>query len=187
MGPYYLHPLILDFNILNINKSKTRVSFRTLIKNPIHLLSFGLGLGLSPIAPGTFGTLAALPVYWLIRDIGLSEYLMITVVMFAIGIYLCEKTSSSLAIGDHSGIVFDEIVGLLVALMAIPFSFSNLLLGFVVFRFFDALKPWPIRVLDRRVHGGLGIMLDDLAAGLMANLAVRLAIDVKWPVLGSFY
>lgn len=181
------HPHILDFNILKINKSKTRISIGTLIKNPIHLLSFGFGLGLSPIAPGTFGTLVAIPVYWLIWDIGLAQYLLVTVVMFGVGIYLCEETSNSLAIGDHSGIVFDEIVGLLVALIAIPFSLSNLLFGFVAFRIFDALKPWPIRVLDRRVHGGLGIMLDDLAAGFMANLVVRLAIDVKWPALGSFY
>ena len=172
---------------MKITKSKAKVSISTLIQNPLHLLSFGLGLGLSPIAPGTFGTLAAIPIYWLIWDIGLSGYLIITAILFGIGIYLCEKTSNSLGIGDHSGIVFDEVVGLLVTLTAVPLSFQNLFYGFVVFRIFDAVKPWPIRSLDRRVHGGLGIMLDDLAAGLLANLVVRLSIEGSWPSLGSFY
>ncbi len=134
-------------------------------RNPIHWLAFGLGSGAAPKAPGTAGTLAALPLAYLLSWLPLLSYLLLVAVLFLLGIYLCDRTANDLGVHDHPGIVFDEWVGLLVTLAAVPLTWWSLLLGFALFRFFDILKPWPIGWLDRHVSGGLGIMLDDLLAG----------------------
>ncbi len=141
---------------------------RDLWLHPVHFLSFGFGSGLAPKAPGTFGTLAGVPVYLLMLQLPLSAYLGLTLLFALVGVWLCDTTSRALGVHDHGGIVWDEIVGLLVTLALIPFSWLNLLLGFALFRLFDIWKPWPIGWFDRRVHGGLGIMLDDLIAGVFA-------------------
>jgi phosphatidylglycerophosphatase A len=135
------------------------------LANPIHLLAFGLGSGLAPKAPGTFGTLAALPFLWPLSLLSLPGYLAVVMLAFLVGVYLCERAARDLGVHDHPGIVWDEFVGLFVTLTAVPLSWQSLLLGFGLFRLFDILKPWPIGWLDRRVGGGLGIMLDDLLAG----------------------
>ncbi len=136
--------------------------------NPLHLLAFGLGSGAMPMAPGTFGTLAALPLYLLLRPLPAMAYLLLVAGMFLFGVWLCEKVSQDLGVHDHGGIVWDEWVGLLITLWSIPAGWGWIVAGFVLFRFFDILKPWPIGWLDRKVAGGLGIMLDDLIAGLFA-------------------
>ncbi|HHI93560.1 MAG TPA: phosphatidylglycerophosphatase A [Gammaproteobacteria bacterium] len=137
-------------------------------RNPIHFLAFGFGSGAMPFAPGTFGTLAALPVYLLMQPLNLWAYLTVVVVMLLVGIWLCHVTSRDLGVHDHAGIVWDEIVGYLITMIAAPSGWQWMVAGFVLFRFFDIIKPWPIGWVDRRVHGGLGIMLDDVLAGVLA-------------------
>lgn len=147
-----------------------------LLRDPVHLLALGFGSGLSPKAPGTFGTLAALPLYLLLQPLSLPLYVAVTALLFIVGIFICDISARKLGVHDHPGIVWDEVVGYLVTMVAAPAGWYWLLLGFVLFRLFDILKPWPIRFIDRRVEGGLGIMLDDLLAGVMAALLLQGAV-----------
>ncbi len=144
--------------------------------NPAHCLSLGFGAGLSPIAPGTAGTLVAVPLYLALAQLAWPWYLAIVVIGFAAGIWLCGYTSKALGEHDHGGIVWDEIVGFWITMIAVPPTWQWILLGFVLFRVFDILKPWPVRIADRRIPGGLGIMFDDLLAGLYALAGVQLAL-----------
>lgn len=146
-----------------------------LFAHPANFLALGLGSGLAPKAPGTFGTLAAVPIYyWLLQPLSLSLYLVVLAVTFMIGIWLCGRCAESLGVHDHGGIVWDEFVGLWVSCILLPPGWPWLLAAFVLFRIFDILKPWPIRALDRHVPGGIGIMLDDLLAGLYALALLQL-------------
>ena len=144
------------------------------MRNPLHLLAFGFGSGLAPKAPGTFGTLAALPIYLLMQDLSLPVYLGLVVAGSLLGIWICGRTSRDLGVHDHGGIVWDEIIGYLLTMAFAPPGWVWWLVGFVLFRFFDILKPWPIRWLDRQVAGGFGIMLDDLLAGVFAGIVMLL-------------
>jgi phosphatidylglycerophosphatase A len=150
-----------------------------LLRNPVHLLSFGFGSGLAPKAPGTFGTLAAVPLYLLLSDVSLPVYLAVVVLGALLGIWLCGYTAHRLGEHDHPSIVWDEVVGYFITMIAAPAGWSWLLLGFLLFRLFDILKPWPIRWVDRHVHGGFGIMLDDVLAGAMAWLVLQ---GIAWIV-----
>ena len=150
-----------------------------IMRDPVHWLAFGFGSGCSPWAPGTFGTLAAIPVYLLLIDTPLWLYILITVLMFVIGIWLCEKTTNKLGVHDHSGIVWDEIVGYLVTMIAAPQGWLWIVIGFVLFRIFDILKPWPISIADRRIGGGFGIMIDDVLAGVFAFAVLQLIAYFK--------
>lgn len=149
-----------------------------LLLDPGHLLSLGFGSGLAPVAPGTFGTLVAVPIYLLLAQLGTPGYLLCTAGGFAAGIWLCGRTSRALGEHDHGAIVWDEIVGYLVTLIAVPFAWQWILLGFVLFRLFDIVKPWPIGRVDSRMTGGLGIMFDDLLAGLYALACLQIAIRI---------
>jgi phosphatidylglycerophosphatase A len=144
------------------------------LRNPIHLLAFGLGSGCAPKAPGTFGTLAAIPFWWLfLQDVPLIPYLCVLIAGFAFGVYLCEQTSKDLGVHDHGGIVWDEWIGLWITYIALPAGIEWIIIGFALFRFFDILKPWPIKWLDEKVHGGFGIMIDDVLAGIFALVCVQ--------------
>ncbi|ABA57318.1 phosphatidylglycerophosphatase A family protein [Nitrosococcus oceani] len=149
-----------------------KISWRQLLANPIYFLAFGFGSGLASRAPGTFGTLPALPFYWWIQDWPLFGYVLLVLVLFLIGIWVCHVTARDLEIKDPAGVVWDEFVGFLVTMTAAPSGWGWLLGGFILFRLFDIWKPWPIRVLDRRIAGGLGIMLDDVVAGIFAALVL---------------
>jgi phosphatidylglycerophosphatase A len=151
-----------------------RPSNRPDLKNPLHLLAFGFGSGLSPKAPGTFGTLIALPVYLIIENLPLTLYLGLVLAGFLAGIWICGRTARDLGVHDHGGIVWDEIVGYLLCMSLAPSGWSWMVVGFLLFRFFDILKPWPIRWFDKQVPGGLGIMLDDILAGLYAGFIMLL-------------
>jgi phosphatidylglycerophosphatase A len=142
-------------------------------RNPVHFLAFGLGSGASPRAPGTVGTLAAVPLWYLLAQTPLAVYLLLVLVAFVIGIWLCGRTSREIGVDDHSGIVWDEFVGYWITMIALPVDWSWALAGFVLFRLFDILKPWPIGPVDRQLRGGLGIMLDDVLAGIMAAAVLR--------------
>lgn len=147
-----------------------------LLKNPIHFLSLGFGSGLMPFAPGTFGTLAAIPVYLLIWNLSVVNYSIVVAGLFLLGVFLCQKTSDALGVHDHSGIVFDEFVGFFITMTAVPHDWKWIVIGFVLFRLFDVLKPWPISWLDKKIHGGLGIMLDDVLAGLFALAVIHILL-----------
>ncbi|SEK47746.1 phosphatidylglycerophosphatase [Colwellia chukchiensis] len=146
--------------------SKSTANFR--LSDPIHFLALGFGSGLAPKAPGTFGTLAAIPLLLLMAPLTPSIYLLLLVLMSVAGIYICGKAAADVGVPDHGAIVWDEVVGLLITMFLIPLSWQSLLLGFLLFRFFDILKPWPISFFDKNCHGGLGIMLDDIVAGIVA-------------------
>ena len=147
-----------------------------MLLNPAHCLSLGFGAGLSPTAPGTVGTLVAVPLYLALAQLAWPWYLAIVAIGFCGGIWLCGYTSKALGEHDHGGIVWDEIVGYWVTMIAAPPDWQWILLGFVLFRVFDILKPWPVRIADRSIPGGLGIMFDDLLAALYALAGVQLAL-----------
>jgi phosphatidylglycerophosphatase A len=130
------------------------------------LLAFGFGSGLSPFAPGTAGSLAAIPLAWPLTQLSLPVALGLLAALFVFGVWLCGRVGRRLGVHDHSGIVFDEFVGLWLVLVCVPLNWVWWLAAFALFRLFDAAKPWPISWLDRRIHGGLGVMLDDLLAGV---------------------
>ena len=138
------------------------------------MLAFGFGSGLSPKAPGTMGTLAAIPLWWLLAQLPLSNYLVVVLVAAVAGILICGRAADRLGVHDHGGIVWDEFVGFWIAMAALPVTWQSLILGFVLFRLFDILKPWPISWLDKRVSGGFGIMIDDVVAGLAAAAVIAL-------------
>lgn len=144
-----------------------RLSFSSLVKRPVHFLAFGFGAGLAPQAPGTFGTLVAVPIYLLIMHLPVPVYLGVLAIMTGVGIWLCGRTTKDLGVHDHGGIVWDEMAGYLLTLTAVPPAWWNIVLAFVLFRLFDIAKPWPISWFDKRVSGGLGIMADDILAGLL--------------------
>lgn len=150
------------------------------LKNPWHLLATGFGSGLSPIIPGTMGTLAAVPFYLLLVQLPLPLYIVTVIVSCVIGIKICQVTSDDMGVHDHGSIVWDEFAGFWITMLVVPLLNLNaldwkwLVTGFVLFRFFDMVKPWPIGWLDKRVHGGLGIMVDDIVAGIMAGITLYL-------------
>ncbi|MFT6465019.1 MAG: phosphatidylglycerophosphatase A [Halopseudomonas sp.] len=144
-------------------------------RNPIHFLAFGFGSGAIPKAPGTWGTLAAVPFVLIWQQLPLAGYVLVLVVATLLGIWLCDRTAKDMGVHDHGGIVWDEFVGLWLTMLLAPPGWLWLLAGFALFRLFDIWKPWPIGWVDRRVGGGFGIMLDDLLAGLMALLVLLAA------------
>lgn len=146
------------------------------LKNPLHFLSLGFGSGLAPVAPGTFGTLVAIPLYWWASQLPLMAFLLMIVAGFALGVYLCEYTSRALGVHDHSGIVWDEIVGYFITMIAVPLDWRWVIAGFVLFRIFDIVKPWPIRWVDKHLQGGFGIMFDDVLAGIFALLGLHFLV-----------
>lgn len=150
---------------------------RSVWRNPVHFAAFGFGSGAVPVAPGTFGTLMAVPLYLLLLpELSWPLYCVFLVVTFAFGVFLCGKTAHDLGVHDHGGIVWDEFVGYWITMFLAPPGWLWIVLGFVLFRGFDILKPWPIRWLDKNVSGGFGVMIDDVLAGLMAFVCLQIAV-----------
>ena len=145
-----------------------------LLQNPAHLLSLGFGSGLSPKMPGTMGTVVAVVLFLLLPTLDWKIYSAIVIVSFLIGIGLCDYTAKALNVHDHPGIVWDEIVGYFITMFMVPKTWLWILVGFVLFRLFDIWKPWPISVADKRLRGGLGIMLDDVIAGIFALIIIQI-------------
>ena len=151
-----------------------KISARTVMTDPVHLLAFGFGLGLAPKAPGTVGTLLGVVFAWLVLDLDLMVQIGIGVAMFIVGIWICGDSSKRIGQHDPGGIVWDEIAAMYLTLLVAPTTITAWILAFVLFRLFDIVKPWPIRDLDHRMGGGLGIMLDDLVAALYAAILLAL-------------
>lgn len=152
-----------------------RISVRRVFSDPVLFLAFGFGSGLAPRAPGTAGTLMAIPLFLLLDQLSFTGYLLATVLVTLIGVWICERASRILGVHDHPGIVWDEFAGFLIVMTVAPDGWVGIVAGFALFRLFDILKPWPIGWVDRTVHGGLGIMLDDVLAGLIAAAVLYVA------------
>lgn len=165
--------ILRGFNILAEAKDRVRPELKQLFSHPANFFSFGFGSGLAPIAPGTFGTLAAIPFYLLLQYLPVTVYASVLVAAFLVGVYLCGATAKQLNCHDHPAIVWDEFVGYWLTMLCAPKHWLWVVLGFVFFRLFDIVKPWPIRWFDQHVHGGLGIMLDDVVAAVFALLALQ--------------
>lgn len=154
-----------------MTKNKSTENFT--LSDPIQFLALGFGSGLAPFAPGTFGTLSAIPVFLLLSYLPTLYYALIVLIMSIAGIYICQKAADAAGVHDHGAIVWDEIVGFLITMFMVPLSWQSIVVGFALFRFFDILKPWPISFIDKKVHGGFGIMLDDVLAGIFALIIMQ--------------
>ncbi len=159
---------------------------KTAFTHPIHFLAIGLGSGAASKAPGTWGSAVALIPFLFLAQLNPLEYAVVVSVAAIVGIYICGKTAADWKVHDHSGIVWDEFVGMWITLYAVPLTWYWLLLGFALFRLFDIWKPWPIRYFDRHVGGGLGIMIDDVIAGLLAWAVLTLTIYLAFTLSYSF-
>jgi len=144
------------------------------LMHPVHFFAIGFGSGCIPKAPGTMGSIVGILFYLILQDLYWPYYLGLILVMFCIGIWMCDYTARALDVPDHPAIVWDEIVGYLVTMIYAPSGWYWIFLGFFLFRLFDISKPWPIGFLDKRIKGGMGIMLDDLLAGIFSLTLVQL-------------
>ena len=151
---------------------KNKLTAREILLDPILCIAFGFGSGLAKKAPGTFGTLAAVPIYMVLIQANSLIYGAVTIISSVVGIWICGIAADRLGEHDFGGIVWDEIAGFLITMWFVSFTWQNLFLGFVLFRIFDIIKPWPIKWIDQKVSGGFGIMLDDVIAGLFAGLVL---------------
>lgn len=164
-----------------------RATLRFLFSHPAHLIAFGFGTGLAPKAPGTVGTLLGWPLYWIVITFAPDRpnQIILLIAAFLIGVWACARAGRALGVADHGGIVWDEIVAFALVLMFIPappFTPAGWLwtaAAFALFRLFDILKPWPIRLADRRLKNGFGVMFDDLLAAAYAIAALK---GLQWLV-----
>jgi phosphatidylglycerophosphatase A len=148
---------------------------RFLLAHPAHLIAFGFGTGLAPKAPGTVGTLLGLPLFWLI-DAAAPDFanrIALLAAAFLVGVWACARAGRALGVADHGGIVWDEIVAFALVLVFTPPGWPWIAAAFALFRVFDILKPWPIRIADARLKNGFGVMFDDLLAALYAIAALK--------------
>lgn len=157
---------------LNTEYGRNKLSVRQIMLNPVLFLAFGFGSGLAKKMPGTIGTIAAIPVYLLFIQTNNWLYSVLTALVVITGFWICGNAAKLLGEHDFGGIVWDEVAGFLITMWLVPFSWTAVLFGFALFRFFDIFKPWPIKWIDQQVEGGLGIMLDDVLAGCMAAVVL---------------
>lgn len=150
----------------------------TLRKKIILFLSSGCLLGNMPFAPGSFGTLAGLPICWLLSSVDSSISFILIALAIPFAIWVAGEAEQILEKKDPGAIVIDEIVGMVLTLAGLPFNATTAGLGFVLFRVLDITKPFPIGFLERRFKGGTGIVLDDVAAGVIANITLRIILQL---------
>jgi phosphatidylglycerophosphatase A len=142
------------------------------LADPVHCLALGFGSGLAPFAPGTFGSLVGLAFALAVAPLGFAWNLGLTLLAVLAGLWICGESARRLGVHDHPAIVWDEIAGMMITMLAVPDAWWGAPLAFVLFRLFDIAKPWPIREIDHGLGGGAGIMLDDVLAGLFAALGL---------------
>jgi phosphatidylglycerophosphatase A len=148
--------------------SQTLPDFKFLLSHPAHFFALGFGSGLAKKAPGTFGTLAGFPLFWLIRNYSFHIQLIVIFAMFLLGIYVCGRAGKALGISDHGAIVWDEIVAMMLVLAFVPQGWVLWSAAFLLFRLFDIWKPFPISYFDAKLKNGFGVMFDDLLAAIYA-------------------
>lgn len=161
--------ILISRNIM----TQTKLSHKV-FQDPKYFVAFGFGAGLLPAAPGTWGTLIAMLLYIILSACSPLWYALIVLLGTALGIWVSEIVTKDLGVKDYKGIVWDEIIGYLITMFYVPFGIIWMLLGFALFRFFDVLKPFPLSWVDKHVHGGFGIMLDDILAGILACFCLHL-------------
>jgi len=144
-------------------------------QKPLQFIAFGFGVGAIPVAPGTFGTLVAIPMYyWLLSPLPVWLYISLVTVLFILACWLCDICSKEIGVHDHGGMVIDEIIGYFITMIAVPPEWKYMLAGFLLFRLFDIWKPWPINLADQHIKGGFGVMFDDLLAALVSCLCLHI-------------
>lgn len=160
---------------------------RLSLKNPWHLLATGFGSGLAPLIPGTVGTLAAIPIYLILAQLPFTSFIIVVVLAAIVGVAICDRTAFDMRVYDHGSIVWDEFIGFWITMAFIPllnlplYDWKTIGLGFVLFRLFDMVKPFPICWLDEHIDGGVGIMVDDLVAGIMAGVSLYgVCLVLEW-------
>ena len=158
---------------MSVKRTYRPLTFHDLKRDSKLLLAFGLGSGLSPKAPGTVGTLVALPFVWLLAQMGLFGQMLVLTVVIALGVLVSDYAVRKLKVHDHPGIVIDEFAGIWLSFFLLPFTLPLLVVGFIIFRLLDILKPWPISWLDKTVKGGVGVMADDVLAGLLTCIVLH--------------
>src|SRR3990167_5951487 len=163
----------LRFNRLNWRRKPIPPIPDAIWQNPLYFIAFGLGSGAIPFAPGTFGTLMAIPFYLLLQSLSLSFYLLFVFLFIVFSIWISERVSREIHIHDHPGMCIDEFAGFFVTMINAPLGWPWIMLGFLLFRLFDIWKPWPIRFIDQKISGGIGIVLDDVLAGLYGCIIVQ--------------
>ncbi|MDD2834463.1 MAG: phosphatidylglycerophosphatase A [Methylotenera sp.] len=156
--------------------NSSQPDLKLLLSHPAHFFSLGFGAGLAKRAPGTFGTLIGIPIFWLISHYSISIQLITITSLFLIGIYFCNKTGQTLGVSDHGSIVWDEIVAMMLVLTFTVNQWQWWLAAFVLFRIFDIWKPFPIRQCDEKIKGGFGVMLDDLLAAIYAIISLNVLL-----------
>jgi len=144
-------------------------------KYPVHFLAYGFGTGLIPFAPGTFGSLVGVVLFWFMASMAAGVYAAIVVLMFVVGIFICGQTARDVGAIDPGFIVYDEIVGFLVAMYLLPADWRWIGAGFVIYRIFDIWKPFPIHYVEEHLGLGSGIMTDDVIAGIYTLIILQLA------------
>ena len=173
--------MVYPFLIAKQAMTTSRPDLKFLFAHPAHLIAFGFGSGLAPKAPGTVGTLLGWPLYWLVIAAApdLPNQLILLIASFLLGIWACGRSGRALGVADHGGMVWDEIVAFALVLLFTPPGWIWAGIAFLLFRFFDILKPWPIRLADRRLKNGFGVMFDDLLA---AGYALAVIKGLQWLV-----
>ena len=141
-------------------------------------LATGFYIGNIPFAPGTFGSLIGLPLCLALAGISLASAVLCTLLFISFAVYIADAAEKLLKRSDPGCIVIDEMAGMMVTLIGLPFNPITVVIGFIIFRILAILKPFPIRKLDRRIPGGLGVVADDVAAGIIANLLLRIIIQI---------
>ena len=165
----------IDKEELKLDRLKLK---RVALGSPSGFLAFGFGSGLSPFAPGTMGTLVAVPFIFALKALGEPGFWIALLLLFLLGVFICEYVSRKLGVHDHGGIVWDEMLGYWLSAAFIPLQWHWLLVAFLLFRFFDIVKPWPIRQLDSKVRGGFGIMIDDVVAALFSIIILAVLQNI---------
>ncbi len=161
---------------------KNRKIYLRELKDPVVFIAMGLGSGLSPKAPGTAGTLMTVPLVYFLQQQTLLIYSLVTLLVLLTGSWVCGYAANKLQVHDHSGIVYDEVAGFLITMFMVPESWTLMLIGFLLFRFFDAVKPWPISWFDKNLKGGFGILFDDVVAGVI-SLSCLMLIQYWYPLI----
>ena len=162
---------------ISIDSSKmAQPTLKLLFQHPAYFFGLGFGSGLAIKAPGTFGTLMGLPLFWLIADYSFPTQIAFITALFIIGIYFCSATGKAIGVADHGGIVWDEIVAIMLVLTFTPMQWQWWLAAFVLFRLFDIWKPFPIRQCDARLKNGFGVMFDDLLAAIYAIISLKIVL-----------
>ncbi len=153
---------------------------RSIWRNPIHFLACACGVGTMPLMPGTYATAATIPLYFMLMKLPLAGYIVITLILIIFAGWATHITNRDFATHDHPATASDEVIGFLVTMIALPATWYYILLGFILFRLFDIWKPGPIGWIDRHVHGGFGVVLDDVVAAVVANIILQVVRVLGW-------